>query len=218
MNKKTQQLISSLLCLFLFACISNPQISGETSSTAIAFVQTSIFLTQTITPTSFLTPIVTIESPTLIPTPTQNSILIITPDASQVKKWKEYQSELAKLVLSHPGGEYPFYEDTLCEWDILGHDDGKLYVWAECAYNAWGRGPAVIYVETDGSIKGVEYAFPGYGRDNVIKELFPLDVQLKIYSYFSSARSQEMIEHIKYRFMHPEEPPLIVLLNPSTTP
>lgn len=204
-----------LLVIFLSACVSaQPDI--HTQNTAMAIAQTSIVQTKTALPTitSIFTPTAPVIVPTYSPYPTQTPIFIITPNAIQVKRWKEYQNELAKLVLSHPGGEYLFYESALCEWDILGYEDEKLFVWAECAYDIWGRGPAVIFLETNGSIKDVEYAFSGYGRNTVIEDLFPPEIQVKIYSYFSSARSQEMIEHIKYRFSYPDEPPLIVLLNP----
>lgn len=208
-----------LVLLFVNSCVSNKP-NQDIQSTAMAFVQTSIVQTQTAQPTITLnfTATATMVIPTTSPLSTQPPIFIITPNAVQVERWREYQTELAKLVLSHQGAEYPFYESALCEWDILGQSDQKIYVWAECAGNSWGRGPAVVYLEADGSIKNVDYAFPGYGRDDVIQKLFPVDVQSKIYLYFSSFRSQEMVEHIEYRYLHPEEPPLIVLLNPLITP
>lgn len=206
-----------LILLLVNACVSNNNIKDDIQSTAM----TSIVQTQTTQPTrtpTFTVTIQAIATYSSLPPATQFPIAIITPDIEHVKRWKEYQSELAKLVLSHPGGEYSLYEYALCEWDILGNEGDKLYVWAECGYDAWGNGPAVIYLDADSSIKDVEYAFPQYGRDEVIKKLFTPDVQVKIYMYFSSSRSREMVEHINYRFLHPEEPPLIVLLNLSVNP
>ena len=168
--------------------------------------------------------IVLSSTSTLIPvlvTPlaTQPTIPILTPHAIQVERWKEYEDELAKLVLAnHSSQEFPFYESALCEWDILGRSGQDIYVWAECAApGSGGRGPAVIYLEEDGSIRDVIYAFPSPSRDVTISRLFPEDIQAKIYTYFSSERSQEMGRHLMYRLTHPEEPPLIVL-NATPTP
>src|SRR5687767_11623528 len=97
-----------------------------------------------------------------------------------------------------------------------GRAGDEVYVWAQCFVpGTGGRGPALIYVETDGSIRHVRYAFPSSSRDVTIRKLFPADVQAKIYLYFSSEKSQEMGRHLIYRLTHPEEPPLIIL---SATP
>jgi len=165
-------------------------------------------------PTSTFIAIIIVPSPS--PLPTQPIVPVITPDAVQVEIWKEYQTELAKLVLSDSGAEFPFYKDALCEWDILGQSGEEVYVWADCFVpGTGGRGPAVIYLGTDGSIRDVKYAFPSSSRDVTISGLFPADVQAKIYTYFSSERPQEMGRHLIYRLTHPEEPPLIIL---SATP
>jgi hypothetical protein len=52
---------------------------------------------------------------------------MITPDPVQVERWKEYQTELAKSLLS-----FLPPEEVLCEWEILGRSDQKVYVWAVC--------------------------------------------------------------------------------------
>src|SRR5215213_5564702 len=68
---------------------------------------------------SIQTPIPTLVSPTSVPTPTlkpvtlipspfplQPTIPILTPNTIQLKRWKDYQTELAKLVLAqHAGNE-----------------------------------------------------------------------------------------------------------------
>lgn len=181
------------------------------------------------------TPIQTVVSPTPIPTstlipatefstplPPQPTIAFITPDASQVERWKEYEDELAKLVLSNSGADFPRYEDALCEWDVLGRSGQDIYVWAECSVpGSGGRGPAVIYLEEDGSIRDVKYAFPSPSRDVAISRLFPEDIQAKIYTYFSSEWQQELQRHLTYRLTHPEEPPLVILsatLDGTSTP
>ena len=155
------------------------------------------------------------STPATTPTATQPTVPILTPDAIQVERWKEYQTELAKLVLSDSGVANPIYADALCEWDILGRSGQEVYVWAVCVTsNSGGKGPVVIYLETDGSIQKVIAAgFKGlfYNLD-----LFPVDVQAKINLYaYGSGRADEMGTHLGYRLTHPEEPPLVVL---SSTP
>jgi hypothetical protein len=181
------------------------------------------------------TPIPTVVSPTPIPTstlipvaitpsplPTQPVIPISTPDAIQVERWKEYQMELAKLVLAqHSSQEIPFDETALCEWDILGRADQKVYVWAMCGTTGSGdRKPAVIHLGLSGSIQKVEVPFHGSAWESTIQKLFPADVREKIDLYFylsssNSGRAEELRMHLLYRRTHPEEPPLIIL---SVTP
>jgi len=194
-----------ILLVILSAC--GKQAAALPSETSIPTV-----VSPTSVPTSTLIPVAITPSPL----PTEPTIPILTPDAIQVERWKEYEDELAKLVLSDSGIEFPLYRDALCEWDILGRAGDEVYVWAQCFVpGTGGRGPALIYVETDGSIRHVRYAFPSSSRDVTIRKLFPADVQAKIYLYFSSEKSQEMGRHLIYRLTHPEEPPLIIL---SATP
>ena len=166
-------------------------------------------------PTSTPTPELTLALAT--PLPTQPTIPILTPDAFQAAHWKEYQTELAKLVLSDSGAEYPFYKTALCEWDILGRSGQQVYVWAICGDpSSGGDRPAAIYLNADGSIRDVKVAF-STSWDSTIRRLFPTDVQAKIYMYASPSfeRSIVMGKHLTYRLTHPDELPLIVL---SATP
>lgn len=185
-------------------------------------------------PTEIATPV--IISPTVVPTstevsvtitpsplPTEPPIPLITPDPIQVERWREYQAELAKLVLAqHPGNQFPYYEDALCEWDILGQANEKVYVWARCfAPNAGNRKPAVVHLATDGSIQRVEVPFNGSTWDSDIQRLFPVDIQEKINKYFhllslSSGRPEELRLHLIYRIAHPEVPPLIIVQTTQT--
>lgn len=151
------------------------------------------------------------------PLPTQATIPIITPDAIQVERWREYQTELAKLVLSQAGTVSPYYKEALCEWDILGKSNQKVYVWAKCfAPNAGNTKPALIHLANDGSIQKVEVPYNGSSWDSTIQKLFPLEVQEKINEYFNLdslnlGRPEELRLHLLYRTTHPEEPPLVVL-------
>lgn len=206
-----RQYFSIILLVFLVACSNE-----ATALPAETPIQTVVL--PTAIPTSTLTPVTDIPTPL----PPQPTIAFITPDAIQVERWKEYEDELAKLVLSNSGADFPRYEDALCEWDVLGRSGQDIYVWAECtAGSGVGRGPAVVYLEQDGSIRDVIYAFPSPSRDVTISRLFPEDIQAKIYTYFSSEWSRELQRHLNYRLTHPDVPPLIVLsgmLTASPTP
>jgi hypothetical protein len=145
--------------------------------------------------------------------PIQTPISIITPDAVQVERWKEYQTELIKAVLS--GYDPASYDFALCEWDILGRSSQEVYVWAYCAIHggAGASRPSVIYLKTDGSIRNVRVA--EYTGSSFDLGLFPADVQEKRGLYTGNSlfngRIREMINHIDYRETHPDEPPLVVL-------
>ena len=165
------------------------------------------------------------EEPPLIvlhanPTPSPTPILIpiITLDAIQLERWKEYQTELAKLVLAqHPSQELSFDETALCEWDILGRSNQEVYVWAICSTpDSGGTKPAVMHLELDGSIQEVKVPFHGAGWESTIQKLFPADIQEKIGTYFyslssHSGRAEELRMHLLARKTHPEMPPLTIL-------
>jgi hypothetical protein len=158
-----------------------------------------------------------VSTPTLLPT--QPPISILTPDAIQVEHWREYQAELAKVVLAgyspDLGYDPDLYKYALCEWDILGRSGQEVYVWVLCAIQGGGngRGPAVIHLDPNGTIQSVKVA--GYDGPFYDLGLFPEDVQEKLDIYisppFSGGRLLEMGSRLDYRLIHPEEPPLIVL-------
>ena len=179
------------------------------------------------------TPIPTVVSPTPVPTstlipvnitpsplPTQPIIPIITPDAIQVERWKEYENVLAKSLLS-----FLPPEEVLCEWEILGRSEQEVYVWAVCtSIISSGTSPisgteifsspstpAVIHLGEDGSVQSVEIPGAGSFYAPDINRMFPPDVQEEIKRYHFRGAG-EIFEHIKWRRTHPEEPPLIVLI------
>jgi len=178
------------------------------------------------------TPIPTVVSPTPVPTstlipvtvtpsplPTQPIIPLITPDAIQVERWREYEDALARTILS-----FLPREEVICEWEILGRSDQEVYVWALCtSIISLGTSPisgtetfssssipAVIHLREDGSVQSVEIRGAGSFYAPDISRMFPLDVQEEIERYRRGAG--EIFEHIAWRRTHPEEPPLIVLL------
>lgn len=202
-NMKAQTFLALLLIL-LTAC-----------APAVTPAPTETLLPSAVPPTSTATADIIPAATTPSPLPTQPIVPLITPDAIQVARWKEYQAELAKLVLSEAGDIFPDYESALCEWDILGRSDQEVYVWAECiGPNAAGRKPAVVYLEADGLIRKVRVA----GYKGLFFDLgwFPADVREKITLYYSSSctycgRPEELRMHLQYRQTHPEVPPLNVL-------
>ena len=148
------------------------------------------------------TPTLTIEpSPeVVVPTsmPTRLGAVLITPEAIQVEKWKEYQTALAKNVLA----DLPL-EEVLCEWDILGRSGSDVYVWAVCRGKVGGGSvPAILHLGTGGDIQSVERAI-NWSAD--IPRLFPPDVREK-FPLYPSGRAKELREHIEWRRTHPDAP------------
>lgn len=152
--------------------------------------------------------------------PPQMSIPILTPNAIQVEKWKEYQAELAKVILarhrSNDGNSADPYQDALCEWEILGRSNRNIYVWALCAMDGDNRhAPAVIHLEADESIQTIESPSNDFKWEIEIKTMVTADVREQYILYAVDPRfperMQEMLDHIFYRIEHPEELPLVVL-------
>lgn len=149
-------LLFALMLVVLIAC--GQQITAQPTETPIPTV-----VSLTSVPTSTFIPVT--SAPTV--TPTQPGEVLITPNAIQIERWKEYQTALAKNVLAHLPPE-----EVLCEWDILGRSGNDVYVWAVCRDKVGGGSlPAVIHLETDGgAVQSVERAkigagiFPGCSR------------------------------------------------------
>src|SRR5215207_83058 len=183
-----------ILLIFLVACEKQPiALSTETPIPTVV-LPTSV-------PTSTLEPLPDIVEPTI--TSTRPGETLITPDAIQVERWREYQIALAKNV---PFDLPP--EEVLCEWEILGRSGSDVYVWAVCKGKLTIVSlPAVIHLEIDGAIQSVERA-KNWSRD--IPRLFPPDV-IEKFAHYHAGRAGEMQEHIDWRRTHPEEPPLIIL-------
>jgi hypothetical protein len=209
------KIIIAFLVITLAACAQTN--TTDIQNTAVAIVQTGIALTQTTmttaTPTNTPTALPTATTtPTLIPT--MPSPPILTPDAIQVEKWKEIEKELAKGILPM----FPI-ETVLCEWDILGRSEQKVYVYAICASLAGSdRFPVVMHFRADGSIQNVEIPRRASEWSSDINRMFPLEIQEK-FSFYSafSIRYTEILNHLRYRLYHPEEPPLVVLSAASTS-
>lgn len=210
----TKKLIPSryfclVLLIFMTAC-SPAVISAPTESPVPTAVP------PTFTPT--------VDIPTNItpsPLPTQPIIPLITPDAIQVVRWKEYEAALAKTLFpsSFILGEF------LCEWEILGQSDQEVYVWAVCMsiFSVESTGlpyqasmPAVLHIGANGAAQRVEIPRGGTHYASDIRQMFPLDAQEK---YFGKLiHFHELTDHLRWRREHPEAPPLIVFEAMTPTP
>jgi len=211
------------LLVLLLALLASCAPTVTTAPTASPVPPTSTAIpTATYTPfPPTPTPGLTLAPPTPLP---KLNLPIFTPDAIQVARWKEYQATLANCVFrdfGEAGGECLSSNstDALCEWDILGRSGQEVYVWVECDNGVAGEKPLVVYLEMDGSIQKVKYG--GY-KDHGLQynlELFPADVQKKMFLYTGDSlfhgRVREMLDHLLYRETHADVPPLIVL---SATP
>lgn len=204
-----------LLLMVMTACVPAQPTQTAVQATALAIVYTAIAQTQTAQPTNTplpptITPTATIVYPTPSPYPTEAPITFaITPDATQVERWEEYQFALAlELVRGHG--------IAFCEWEILGQSGNEVYVWAMCvAPDISAHRPVVIYLGTDGSIQQTDSPIMySSSTETEIKKLFPPDIQEKI-AGFDYNKVFAYSDHIGLRRSHPEEPPLIVL---SATP
>ena len=195
-----------LIVLFAFLTACQEQSVMQPIATSSS---TSVVATVTMT----LEPLPDISAPT--PMPTRPGSVLLTPDGAQVERWMEYQTALAKAILS-----YLPQEEVLCEWEILGRSGNDVYMWAVCrGKDSGGSMPAVIQLESDGSVLSVETATSTTSNnsswsENIVK-LFPPDVREK-FAYYNGGRVKEMEEHIEWRRIHPEEPPLIILAGTPT--
>lgn len=198
-----------ILLIFLVACSEQTVTLAKETPVPTVDPPTPI-LTSTLIPVTFIPS----------PLPREPIIPMITPDAIQVERWKEYEDALARTILS-----FLPPEEVICEWEILGRSEQEVYIWAVCtSIISSGTSPisgteifsssslpAVIHLREDGSVQSVE--IPGAGSDYTrdISQMFPSDVQ-KEFNRYHFGRAGEMLEHAAWRRTHPEEPPLIVLI------
>jgi hypothetical protein len=198
-QKMKKLMFIAFLVTSLAACVPTQPNETDVFNTAIAKAQTSIPLTQAALPTATPPPPTDTPTATVVvilstPPPTQPPVPILTPDAIQVERWKEYQMELAKVFFSfdpdHPEGYNPeAYKIAMCEWDILGQSGQEVYIWADCISGLdLRRHPAVIYLELDGTIRkvNIQRFKVNYPVSTLTYDLhlFPIDVQEKLCLYY----------------------------------
>jgi hypothetical protein len=203
MTMKSNRYFWIVFLVFLTAC-------GQQAGALPADTTMPVIASPTPLPTFTLIPVTIIPSPL----PTQPPIPIITPDATQVERWKEYETALAQGLRFPP-------KEVFCEWDILGISEQVLYVWVVCqsiipfSVTETGQNiyltsstPALIRIGKDGVVQNVEVPGPGISD---YQRMFPSYIQEKFETY-RFGKAKELSNHIEWRRFHPEEPPLVVLL------
>ena len=142
--------------------------------------------------------------------PTEPSLPMISPSPSQVERWTEYQTALAKIFLS-----YLPPENIICEWEILGQTNNEVSVWAICSEGIGSlEGLAKIYMDSTGAVKFAETTgIGGSGFPSEIREMFPVEVQNRYFN--GEIHFQELVDRLRWRQTHREEQPWIVI---SATP
>lgn len=136
------------------------------------------------------------------------------PTPAAVPRWSEYETALANVLLPDP---YPsgIPGNGLCEWELWGHVEQEVYVWAECQDKSSDNGtaasvPAVIYLGAKGEIREVVIPRDGanYGAD--VQKLFPSEVQKRILA--GAFDGSAAMKHIATRRID-HTPPLIAQSN-----
>lgn len=221
------KIITVVFVLTLTACRSaaNPVFDNtDIQNTAVAILQTSAAVTQATLPILAPSPtnIASFAIPTPSMLPTVEIHIMNTPDAMQAANWREYQTALATALFPTTILQYSANE-FICEWEILGSADQEIYVWMVCMstfvvgndglrYNA--EDPAVIHIKRNGTVQSVELPGGGSSYASDIRRMFPLYAQEM---YFGrKINFKGLTDHLLWRLEHPEEPPLVVLLAPST--
>lgn len=172
-----------------------------------------------------LTPTPSLSTPAASPLPTQLTSQATEPDyaaisltKTELDRWEEYQEALGNALY-----ERVSRVEVLCEWQIMGRDEGVVYVWTVCSgyhpsdldYLYQDDIHAVISLGPDGEVQKVATVnnSPGDSYGETLKNLFPPDILAK---FGNVPLVDEMLAHLTSRREHPA-PPLIVL-SATTTP
>ncbi len=107
----------------------------------------------------------------------------------------------------------------VCEWDLLGRAEKEIYVWAMCAghfiHSPAISEPAAIYVDDAGHIRDVKFPSDGIDYAKSIRELFPPDVQKKIFHHYQLGPSVTVGERVRRRL---QKTPVIPVFTPAPPP
>ncbi|WKZ39699.1 MAG: hypothetical protein QY328_15675 [Anaerolineales bacterium] len=203
---KNVVLIGMLVFIFS-ACAPSSDVPVSTNTPISATVETTVVPTTTMVPVTF----------TSSPMPTEPVFSVITPDPTQVERWREYEDALAQAFFR----SYLSPEEVVCEWRILGWAEQEVYVAALCAgiYSSSPSKasiPAVIHIRADGSVIKAEIPGSGSAYAEDIRRMFPPDVQERIFG--RSEYTHDLSDRLRWRRGHPEEPPLVVFNTLSIQP
>ena len=147
------------------------------------------------------------------------AVSFVTPYPAMFAHWKKFEAALTAKLL-----EWVPPDKRLCEWVLLGVSETApmQYIWVVCMEQPKPDGlfavvsiPVRVHLDSDGNVKKLEIPGPGANYGPSIRQLFPKDVQEKIFNFQAWLDVEQLKAHLIYRFEHPETPPLIVL---STTP
>ena len=156
---------------------------------------------------------------TQTPEPTGTVTSSPTPDYSPtpLPRWRLYEMALAKAMFTFD--VYPSHNtaNVFCEWEVYGHTQYRVYLYAVCqdaasADGSAGSMPAVLYLAADGTIEKAVIPEDGAGYRPSVERMFPADIlpyvnsSSSLFAYDSNAA----IAHIDYRREHPGTPPQIV--------
>jgi hypothetical protein len=126
------------------------------------------------------------------------------PTQTSTPRWVMYERALSKAVVKT--------SDGLCEWEILGMSELKVYVWAECRVRepigSAGSVPAVIQLAKNGEIEEVIVPRDGMDYSIDVQALFPYEIQEKVFNPTFDGPAAEA--HIDER-LKTNGPPFIVI-------
>lgn len=222
----------AVLLMILSSCtpITPPSIKTSVPTEPFPRVPISTMATFTPVPVFTFTPILITETPPL-PTalPTQMTLtaiaqtqeweyVAITPEPAELERWQEYEKALGNALYERIGGV-----DVICEWQIMGRVDRKVYVWTACS----GFDPsdishlytfiryAVVYLGENGEVQrvGTMENTPGSSYGDIRRKLFPPDI---IEKFGHVPDVDRLLEHLKLRRENPEPPQIV--LNATPTP
>ncbi len=137
-------------------------------------------------------------------TPTKYPVSM--PESTPAPRWVKYEKALSKAIMGSEG--------YICEWEIYGVSDNKVYVWALCESPApWGSKasmPLVIVLSDNGQIASVDMNCKSpVSSPALIKTCFPPPIQPTMLSepFMKSTAPQQSIA--ARRTSH--GPPLLVI-------
>jgi hypothetical protein len=138
-------------------------------------------------------------------------------DLTRAPLWRKYEYALAAAMLGPDSYPSRTLGNSLCEWEIYGRTQDKVYVYALCQDATSDQGsaasaPAVVHLNPDGSIGPVDLPQDGSNYGPSIQAMFPRDLWDKVMHGTPTFTfdAQAAMEHIVSRRPYPGTPPKIV--------
>lgn len=217
MNKIFSPILYILFLVGITACTQTPNTSAQNSSTGTPSIPatkptlTKATVTKTPVPATATPNLQTLKATAQMAIPQESTFEVIPMEPKELQHWQEYEQALGDTMFARLN-----FSDVLCEWQPVGREEGKLFLWAVCsghdptkhgALNTFGQ-PVVIFFKEDGSVERVGTAenTPGTWQD-VNATLYPLEIRAK---FDHVPYTDELFQHLKERRQTPQ-PPWIVL-------